>query len=387
MLTVWWASKLRQLQQRQQDVKLARNEAALAPELSTKSLAAAPEFWQRQHNAFIYIDRQSQRLRHHLRAAGGILVLSLFADLGLIALGYGAFQTVRHWHTEQVASSYRLVAPDSYVDIYSAMENDTLRDPLFAIEQQLLYGSLDDQLNAVRQLGVIRDPGVVDMLERATEPEFIPEVRRLAIQTLGTIPDNRIPILQQLQLDSDPQVRAEAARVLASLTPTAPPVPPSAFDYRSPYFPNDMKAGKVEDSWLDRDGPHTDVSGQQLLDLYEKLGHSDSRVRQQALDDLNASLQKEPLAYHSSTIRRGLTLANIARLGQSQDSEGAIAALDRYLSEDDTTIRTAAVGALAQLGDRRAVSSLYRRLAVELDPDVRQALVAAIAKIGTAYRY
>ncbi len=93
MFTWLWTKQFSRLNQRLQSLEVAREENLLSPDLSAQTLQVAPDFWERQHQAFVYVDKQMRRLSRRSKIWGGMALLAILADAALIVAGLAAFQS------------------------------------------------------------------------------------------------------------------------------------------------------------------------------------------------------------------------------------------------------------------------------------------------------
>ncbi len=217
MLTYWWMRKLVRLQNRHASLSALRKEAISSEDLSVKTLNAAPELWQRQHHAFDYLQRRENRLKKNLPLSVGGIGVAILGDLAAISLLLTFGSLVRR----QFAPRPTQVAISGY---YNSSVTGLPPNAVAALRQQLYWPDLSTQLNAVRQLGALRDQpqAVGELIEVTLSQEFHRSVRQLAMQMLLQMEDPRQLALQQMQGNSDPDLRQLAAlleRQLSDLQP------------------------------------------------------------------------------------------------------------------------------------------------------------------------
>lgn len=70
MFTWLWTKQFSRLNQRLQSLEVAREENLLSPDLSAQTLQVAPDFWERQHQAFSYVDKQMRKLSRRSKIWG-----------------------------------------------------------------------------------------------------------------------------------------------------------------------------------------------------------------------------------------------------------------------------------------------------------------------------
>ncbi|MEO0854811.1 MAG: hypothetical protein AAFY15_15100 [Cyanobacteria bacterium J06648_11] len=219
MLTALCAKSLARLKHRQRALEKTRDSTVLSPDLSTKALSSAPEFWDRQHKAFAYVDRQIQRVKHSARFATGMLAFALVADAGIILAGIGTATAFQRWQQQHASRKLRRVDPiveqmtiplQTLAARGDAGLAEIALDPVLSPQQHLQIGDALVQKNALRQLSVLRDdPRVVDILADVAldDIDYSRDVRKLAIELLNQAPDKRTTTLNQLLGDSDPHIR------------------------------------------------------------------------------------------------------------------------------------------------------------------------------------
>lgn len=334
MLTVMCAKSLARLKHRQRALEDTRETNAASPELSAKALTSAPDFWDRQHSAFAYVDSKIQGVKHSARFATGLLALALVADAGLILGGIGLTKAFQRWQTarklrpvDPVAEQIMLPADESSAIANHALAAEHALDPVWAPQQRLQYGDVIAQKTALMQLAVLRDdPRVVNILAEVAQNDidYPREVRQLAVQLLVKAPDARTTALQSLLGDPDPRISTQALAALSALP--------------SQTQPN------------------------------------------------STLLQRNSEDYQSYTARhRQSTLAQINYWGRSRSTQH-VPALIRHLSDRDASVRESAALALAEIDDSRAWIPLQSRLNVEQDPNVRRALARSIGRMARLQR-
>ncbi len=98
MFTWMWTKRFAKMANRLQALEAAREENVLSTDLSVQTLTSAPDFWQRQQEAFCYVDRQIQRVNRRTRTWGAMALLAVLADGVLVVAGLSAFQAWQQHH-------------------------------------------------------------------------------------------------------------------------------------------------------------------------------------------------------------------------------------------------------------------------------------------------
>lgn len=300
MLTYWWIRKLTRQQSRQTSLSALRKEAINSDDLSVKTLNAAPELWQRQHHAFEYLQRQENRLKKNWPLSVGGTGLAILGDLAAISL----LLTLGGMARRQFALKPTQVPIAGF---YNSSVTGLPPNPVAALRQQLYWPDIATQLNAVRQLGALRDQpqAVGELIEVALSPEFHRSVRQLAMQMLLQMEDPRQLALRRMQGNSDPDLRQLAALLERQLTDLQP-VPVAD--------PRDLTL-----QWIYEQG--RSQNRQALTTLTRYLGDADPSIREaavlslaeigdrEALNAIRVRLMLEPEA----VVRQALAIA-IAQL-------------------------------------------------------------------------
>ncbi|MEO0802519.1 MAG: HEAT repeat domain-containing protein [Cyanobacteria bacterium J06642_2] len=336
MLTVLCAKSLARLKHRQRALEKTRESHASSPDLSAKALTSAPDFWDRQHSAFSYVDSKIQRVKHSARYTTGLLALALVADAGIILAGLGITNAFQRWQTarklrpvDPVAEQMMLPSASAFPTVvsHSTIAAEYEFDPVRAPQQHLQSGDASIQKNALLQLSVLReDPRVANILAEVAQNDidYSREVRQLAVQLLINAPDIRTTTLQDLLNDSDPIIGRQALAAIRALS---------------------------------------------------------GEVRSNATATRNETKQQLEHSYPSlATRHRQSTLAQIHYWGRSHSTQH-VPVLVNYLSDRDASVRESSALALAEINDVNAWIPLHSRLAIEKNPHVRRALTHAISSM------
>ncbi|MEO1133106.1 MAG: HEAT repeat domain-containing protein [Cyanobacteria bacterium J06639_1] len=353
MLTVLCAKSLARLKHRQRALEKTRDSAVLSPDLSTKALSSAPEFWDRQHKAFAYIDSQIQRVRHSARFATGLLAFALVADAGIVLAGIGTANAMQRWQQQHAARKLRRVDPvaeqmmlplhasAAYGDRSPFAER--VLDPVYGPQHRLQHGDAIAQKNALHQLSVLRDdPRIVDILADVAlnNVDYSRDVRKLAISLMNKAPDKRTATLNQLLGDTDPAIRAQA---YASLS-----IRPSqlrAYQQSAPGYSQFQSQTAAKPHQVER----------QIEQQVERQADSIVRHRQSKLAQIDY--------WRRNQVRQN------------------VPTLITYLSDRDAAVRESSALALADIRDERALIPLHARLSRESDLQVRRALTRALSQM------
>lgn len=348
MLTALCAKSLARLKHRQRALEKTRDSAVLSPDLSTKALSSAPDFWDRQHKAFAYVDSQIQRVKHSARFTTGLLAFALIADAGIVLAGIGTANALQRWQQQQAFRNMRSVDPvaeQMMVPLQTLTADgisvaDLASDPVLAPQKRLLFVDAETQKDSLRQLAVLRnDPRVVDILAEVAlnDIDFSRDVRKLAIELLNQAPDKRTTTLNQLLSDSDPNIRQLAYASLSA--------PPSHANARRSTAAN------------------PEVQSVKRAERTESVRHAETAHQQ-----VEGSNQRRSKLSDIDYWRRNQLDQNVPQL-------------ITYLSDGDATVRESSALALGDLRDERALIPLHARLGRESNPNVRLAIVRAIGQV------
>jgi len=247
MFTWMWSRKYQQLSQRLQALKESREETVFSPDLSAQTLAVAPDFWNRQHGAVSYVQKQIQRVSGQMRLWGGSVLLALLADVLIVVGGITLVQQVGQIVGQQPASvnGQNLYGglPGVKGELLDVLRRGSPEDQLLALEllnrlmaQQAAFlptnslialdpASTDSLLQSIYTLGQSQSPEAIDpLVMRLSDPRS--DVRVASVYALGQVSiavgDGRgWNALHQLLLnESDASVRQAAVGTIARMTDT-----------------------------------------------------------------------------------------------------------------------------------------------------------------------
>lgn len=242
MFTWLWTRHFSRLNQRLQSLEVAREENLLSPDLSAQTLQVAPDFWERQHQAFVYVDKQIRKLSRRSKIWGGLALLAILADAALVVAGLTLFQSWQQLQANQNLA--RIVEQASAADpVQQAFDNLLAQLPhlngveryralealqaLSAIapadqgsgyEPSLAATPLEAQVQTIYRLGQIRAVEAVPaLLTKLADRE--PAVREAAARALGQIGDPRAlqPLHELLAHETDELVQEAAIASIAQL--------------------------------------------------------------------------------------------------------------------------------------------------------------------------
>lgn len=110
MFTWMWTRKFTQMANRVQELEVTREENLFSSNLSVRTLETAPDFWNRQHQAFSYLDRQLHRMNRRTRTWGAMALLAILADAAIVVGALTAFTSFQHY---QAANQVQQLAQDT----------------------------------------------------------------------------------------------------------------------------------------------------------------------------------------------------------------------------------------------------------------------------------
>jgi hypothetical protein len=250
MFTWLWTKKYSKMAHRLQDLKLTREDNILSTELSAQTLGAAPDFWQRQHQAFCYVDKQIRRVNRQTRVWGSLALLAILADAVLVVGGLTTFQAFRQYQASRalmnldpyaVTSSMPtdkaieelsklLSNPDPQVRVGALQALNALVEGNGYLAPSLPYSSpgyptvtaattpLDRQLQAIDQLGQTRTVEAVQpLITKLADSQAT--VRAAAAEALGQIGEvSALPHLEdRLLVETNEVVRQSLIKASADL--------------------------------------------------------------------------------------------------------------------------------------------------------------------------
>ncbi|MEN9203873.1 MAG: HEAT repeat domain-containing protein [Thermostichus sp. DG_1_6_bins_120] len=226
MFTWLWTKQFSRLNQRLQTLEVAREENLLSPDLSVQTLQVAPDFWERQHQAFLYLDKQIQKVSRRSKIWGGMALLAILADAALVVAGLTAIQSWQQVRADQNLTriAQQVTAPDpvekAFKELVAQLPQMSVAERHRALEalnalsaismahsgSGYYYGSssmpmygvmptaaatpLEAQLQTIYQLGQMRVVEAVPaLLTKLSDAE--PRVREAAARALGQIGDPR----------------------------------------------------------------------------------------------------------------------------------------------------------------------------------------------------
>lgn len=251
MFTWLWTKQFSRLNQRLQSLEVAREENLLSPDLSAQTLQVAPDFWERQHQAFVYVDKQMRRLSRRSKIWGGMALLAILADAALIVAGLAAFQSWQQVQADRQLTriAQQVAAADpvqrAFEDLVaqlpqmSGAERSRALEALQALSAiSMAYGGyssdgsagisvyssalpatpLEAQLQTIYRLGQMRVVEAVPaLLTKLADDE--PVVREAAARALGQIGDPRAlgPLHDLLAYEPNELVQDAAIASIAQL--------------------------------------------------------------------------------------------------------------------------------------------------------------------------
>ncbi|NJL98119.1 MAG: HEAT repeat domain-containing protein [Synechococcaceae cyanobacterium SM2_3_2] len=239
MFTWMWTRKFTKMASRLQSLEAVRDENVLSTDLSAQTLSSAPDFWQRQHEAFTYVNRKMQKMGRQTRAWGGLALVAILADAAIVVGGITLFQvTQRHQAVQTVLRLDQQLHANPVDDVMEDLQrvafDTSLRPEVRAQAQQALSfmmmtspmggiqtgttSPLEQQLNAIARLGQSQAAEAVGPLTQLLQSQD-PSIRAEAARALGNIGDSGAigSIHNLLQQEPDFGVRQAAIYAAAQL--------------------------------------------------------------------------------------------------------------------------------------------------------------------------
>lgn len=205
--------------QRLQSLEATREDNLFSTALSVETLETAPDFWQRQQQAFTYVNQQINRLGRRTRVWGSLALLAILADAALVVGGLTAFQAFRQYQANRTLSDLSIQASKPpYQDALDQLSQtlSQTQDPqsqaiIIEAMQALVASAPPQQLpsNTITfyggSQGTLTSPTATNMLDMQIQ----------AIQTLGNAQVvAAVPALITKLADSEAMIRAAAAEAL-----------------------------------------------------------------------------------------------------------------------------------------------------------------------------
>jgi hypothetical protein len=219
MFTWLWTKQFSRLNQRLQSLEVAREENLLSPDLSAQTLQVAPDFWERQHQAFVYVDKQMQRLSRRSKIWGGMALLAILADAALIVAGLTAFQS---WQQVQADRQLTRIAQQTAAadPVQRAFEDLVAQLPqMSGVERYRALEALQ-ALSAISMAhgGYSYDGSAGISVYSSALPATPLEAQLQTIYRLGQMRVvEAVPALLTKLADDEPVVREAAARALGQI--------------------------------------------------------------------------------------------------------------------------------------------------------------------------
>ncbi len=215
MLTWLWTQHFSRLSQRLQSLEATREENLLSPDLSAQTLQVAPDFWERQHQAFAYVDKQMRKLSRRSKIWGSLALLAVLADAALVVAGLTLFQSWQQLRADQSLAriAEQAVAADP---VQQAFDNLLAQLPhLNGIERYRALEALQ-ALSAIASTGQGSSSGYY-----AGPPSLAATPLEAQVQTIHRLGQMRaleaVPALLTKLSDREPALREAAARALGQI--------------------------------------------------------------------------------------------------------------------------------------------------------------------------
>jgi len=221
MFTWLWTKQFSRLNQRLQSLEVAREENLLSPDLSAQTLQVAPDFWERQHQAFSYVDKQVQRLSRRSKIWGGMALLAVLADAALVVAGLAAFQS---WQQVQADRHLTRIAHQAAAADPVQQAFDDLLAQLPQMSGAERYRALEalQALSAISMAGSGYSYGSSSGISvYSSAPTVAATPLEAQLQTIYRLGQMRaveaVPALLTKLADGEPVVREAAARALGQI--------------------------------------------------------------------------------------------------------------------------------------------------------------------------
>ncbi|MEN9224049.1 MAG: HEAT repeat domain-containing protein [Thermostichus sp. HHBFW_bins_43] len=223
MFTWLWTKQFSRMNQRLQSLEVARQENLLSPDLSAQTLQVAPDFWERQHQAFVYVDKQIQKVSRSSKIWGGMALLAILADVALVVAGLAAFQSWQQMRADQHLTriSQQAMAADP---VQQAFNDLVAQLPQMSVTEQ---SRALEALNALSAISMARSGsghyygGSSSFSVYGTVPTAAATPLEAQLQTIYQLGQMRsveaVPALLTKLSDSEPVVREAAARALGQI--------------------------------------------------------------------------------------------------------------------------------------------------------------------------
>ncbi len=220
MFTWLWTKHFSRLNQRLQNLEVAREENLLSPDLSVQTLQVAPDFWERQHQAFVYVDKQMRKLSRRSKIWGGMALLAVLADAALVVAGLAMLQSWQQMQADQNLA--RIVQQAAAADpVQQAFDNLVAQLP--HMNEAERYHALEalQALSAIAMAGrgsYGYSPGISVYSSAPTTATTPLEAQLQTIYQLGQMRAvEAVPALLTKLSDREPAVREAAARALGQI--------------------------------------------------------------------------------------------------------------------------------------------------------------------------
>lgn len=247
----------------------------------------------------------------------------------------------------------------------------------------------------IEMLGRLADAGTQPAAVRAVRSALSDESFDLAgaaLTALAMIGDESCvrPVADWLARDGAPaRVRQAAARAVSELARRFPDVARNLARGATPESADAHAAAVIIAALAE---PVRDTVADDVAFLSSVLSSDSSAARRAALDALAAlggSLGVEAVAFALTDEEQEVQLAAVRALGRLRDDSGGVAGVEHLLelveSSEDQALVAAAIGALGEAGDARALSVLRPR-ARSGDPMSAVAAVEALGHLGDRRR-
>ncbi|MFT0813995.1 HEAT repeat domain-containing protein [Synechococcus sp. OH20] len=218
MFTWLWTKQFSRLNQRLQSLEVAREENLLSPDLSAQTLQVAPDFWERQHQAFSYVDKQMRKLSRRSKIWGGMALLAVLADAALVVAGLAAFQS---WQQVQADRHLTRIAHQAADPVQRAFDDLVAQLPQMSETER--YRALE-ALQALSAIAMASrgyygySPGISVYSSAPTVAATPLEAQLQTIYQLGQMRAvEAVPALLTKLADGEPVVREAAARALGQI--------------------------------------------------------------------------------------------------------------------------------------------------------------------------
>ncbi|MDX2271542.1 MAG: HEAT repeat domain-containing protein [Cyanobacteriota bacterium] len=216
MFTLIWTKKYSRMTERLKSLEATREEHVFSPDLSAQTLEVAPDFWQRQQQAFSYVNQQIQKVNRRTRVWGTMALMAILADATLFVGGLMAFQAFQQYQANN--SLQRLAQGDK--------ATDPIQKTIDEIFEQLPHMDPTQRIQALQQLELLTQASQYSDIPTYGSSVFTTGAVALSplemqLQAISQLGDRRtleaVPALLTKLSDGEANIRAAAAQALGNI--------------------------------------------------------------------------------------------------------------------------------------------------------------------------